>query len=434
MGLLIGAVVLAVVLVAGVVVWALSSGDDSSGTSATPNLRSARGEPLWTWKPKVLSDNYQEDIGIVGGTTKYAVAASKIDSGATVLSVLNAGDGTTERTVTLSDESLTITGCQPLGADDSATVVCWASESGNPRPYVVDLDGGTVAKADVQGSDYAVTGGNYVLVDSDTVYSGSAKGKNFSLSGVTVRSTYPPVNGSPVIDITEGDSITLRAIATGESIVGFTKNSIDETWQPFRNGFVVRKTTADSSDPAKFTFYDSTGNITADLSGEWTLPPMPTTGVIPAAVPPVPILVDDADRRIAAFDPDSGKKLWEKNYQSESVVSVQGIGDTIVLSSSANEFEWFNASDGSGGPIYVPPKSGQAGAPLGGDGSSFAMLSLPAYGGAGSQELLVFGKDKSSPSWQMRVPSTGQYPGAPVIAGGKVYAGGGLKFGDRRIL
>ncbi len=433
-GLLIGAVVLAVVLVAGIVTWALSSGDDSSGTSATPNLKSARSEPLWTWKPKVLSDNYQEDIGIVGGTSEYAIAASKIDSGATVLSVLNAADGTTERTVTLSDKSLTITGCQPLGDDDSATVVCWASESGDPQPYVVDLGRGTVAKADAQGSDYAVTGNDYVLVDSDAVYSGSAKGKNFSLTGVTVRSSYPPVNGSPVINLTEGTATTLRGIATGETIVGFNENSTDQTWQPFRNGFVVRKPADNSSDPAQFTFYDSTGNITADLSGEWTLPTIPTGGVIPPSVPAVPILVNDDDRRIAAFDPSSGKKLWEENYQSASADSVQGIGETIVLRSSANEFEWFNVSDGSGGPIYVPPKSGQAGVPLGGDGTSFAMLSVPANGGAGSQELLVYGQGGSSPKWQLRVPSTDKTPGAPVIAGGKVYAGGALDFGDRRIL
>jgi serine/threonine-protein kinase len=434
-GPLIGALVLVAVLVVCIAAWVLTSDDDPSGTSTTVNLKTARTEPLWTWNPKVLSDNYQEDLGIVGGTPAYAVAVSKIDSGATILSILDTADGKTERTLTLSDKTITITRCQQLGDAKSSTVACWGSDTGNPQPYIVDLTKGTVNKADAEGTAFAVTGPDYILVSSNGVYSGSAKGKNFSQSGVRTRSVYPPVNGSPVINLVDdAGNITLRQIAAGDTIYAFSDDNTDELWLPFRNGFVIRKTGSDSSVAPQFTFYDGTGNITAELSGQWTLPSLPTDSAIPADVPPVPVLVNTDDRLIAAFDPESGKKLWEKSYQSRSVTSVQGLGDTIVLTSSANEFEWFNASDGSGGPIYVPPKGGQAGSPLGGDGSSFAMLSQPAYGGAGSQELMVFGKDKSSPTWQMRVPSTGQYPGAPVIAGGKVYAGGGLKFGDRRIL
>ena len=359
-GPLIGALVLVAVLVVCIAAWVLTSDDDPSGTSTTVNLKTARTEPLWTWNPKVLSDNYQEDLGIVGGTPAYAVAVSKIDSGATILSILDTADGKTERTLTLSDKTITITRCQQLGDAKSSTVACWGSDTGNPQPYIVDLTKGTVNKADAEGTAFAVTG-------PTTFWSRATACIQVRPRQELLPKRCPDTLGVSAGERVTGDqprrrrgNITLRQIAAGDTIYAFSDDNTDELWLPFRNGFVIRKTGSDSSVAPQFTFYDGTGNITAELSGQWTLPSLPTDSAIPADVPPVPVLVSTDDRLIAAFDPESGKKLWEKSYQSRSVTSVQGLGDTIVLTSSANEFEWFNASDGSGGPIYVPPKGGQA--------------------------------------------------------------------------
>ena len=442
--LLIGALVVVVVLVAGAVTTWLFTSDDSDddtpgrGTTLSA-LASPRTEPLWTWAPTVVSDQYQEDLGIVGGTSRYAVAVSKSSSGATILGVLDAAGGKTVRTITLSDRPVAVKRCQQLGDPGSSTLVCWGADVesvGDPQPYVIDVAAGTADKTDAEGDYFAVTGDNYVLVADDGVYGGSAGRKNFAVTGVTVPSSYPVVNGSPVIDLkpsTGSGKESLHRVTDGKAVHTLDDDR-GESWQPFANGFVVRTESSDSDRPPTFTFYDAEGTVTAEMSGEWTLPLPPTDSPIPPSVAPVPVLLNTSQTAIAAFDPVTGKQLWQKSYQIDSPNSAEGFGSKIVLTASGNEFEWFDARDGSGGSMYVPPKGTQAGSPLGSDGVRFAMLSRPAYGGTGPQELLVFEQNNANPIWQMRVPTSGQYPGAPVIAGGKVYAGGGLEFGDRRIL
>ena len=240
---------------------------------------------------------------------------------------------------------------------------------------------------------------------------------------------YPPVNGSGDQPRRRRGNITLRQIAASDTIYTFSDDNTDELWLPFRNGFVIRKTGSDSSVAPQFTFYDGTGNITRqELSGQWTLPSLPTDSAIPADVPPVPVLVSTDDRLIAAFDPESGK-LAVGEELSIAVRHVRaGSGDTIahLLGQRVRMVQRLRriraaryTTQGRPGRITARRRR-----PVVRDALA-ARLRWCRFPGA---DGLPAGQSPESDIGRCVSRPTGQYPGAPVIAGGKVYAGGGLKF------
>ncbi len=443
--LLLGAFVTVLLLVAGVVgARLLTSGGGSTSPSASgptagvllPDLTSPRTAPAWTWKPAAVGSGAQVDVGIVGGTSEYAVAVSKSDSGATVLGVLDADDGTTVRTITLSDQNLGVRRCRQLGDTSSARMVCFAADpaGGGTNPYLVDLDAGSAKKVDTSGAEFAVTGDNFVVASAGAVYSGTFAGKSFALDDVLVPEAFPPVYGSPVVAVQQQSdgTTTLRRVTDGKVVYSFAADSADASWQPFLNGFVVRK---DSPTAPTLTFFDAQGGATAEISGDWTLPNPSTDNLIPGAVAAVPILLSSSGKLIAGFDAKTGKVRWQKNYRMDTPAWINGYGTRVLLGASANEYESFDCYDGNGGPIVVPQDGTQAGTPMGTDGTRFAVLSRPQkFGGAGKLELLVYAPGSPDPLWRMPIPTTRENPGISVQGGGRVYAGGGLDFADGRII
>lgn len=452
-GLLLGALAVVFLLVAGVVgARMLTSGDDGSGggTSASggpaasrpsvgvtlPDLTSPRTAPSWIWKPRSVGSSGQSDVGIVGGTGKYAVAVSKSTAGATFLSVLDAADGATVRTIALSDQNLGVRRCRQLGDTSSTRMVCFAADNagGGTSPYVVDLAAGTARKVDASGPEFAVSDTNFVVASESTVYSGTFTGRSFALDNVVVPDAFPPAYGSPVIAVRQQSdgTTTLRRVADGKVVYRFAADSSDASWQPYLNGFVVRK---DSPTTPTLTFFDAHGAVTAEISGDWTVPAPSTDNLIPGAIAAVPILLDTTGKRVAGFDAKTGKVRWQKNYQMQTPMWINGYGTKVLLGASASEYESFDCYDGTGGRIVVPRDGTQAGTPMGTDGTRFAILSRPeVFGGPGKHELLVYAPGNPDPLWRMPVTTTRDNPGIAVQGGGKVYAGGGLDFADRRIL
>lgn len=448
-GLLLGALVAVILLVAGVVGVRMLTADGGGGSpSGGPSadrpsagvmladLTSPRTAPVWKWKPQSVGSGTQVDSGIVGSTSKYAVAVSKSDSGATVLGVLDADDGVTVRTITISDGDVDVRRCRQLGASSVTRMVCFAVDTaaGGTNPYVVDLAAGTARKVDATGSEFAVTGDNFVVASDNAVYSGSFSGQSFALDNVTVPEAFPPVYGSPVVAVqSKSDgTTTLQRVSDGKVVYSFAADSTDASWQPFLNGFVVRK---DSPTAPTLTFFDAHGTVTAEIGGDWTLPAPSADNLIPGAVAAVPILLKSAGKLIAGFDAKTGKVRWQKNYRMDTPAWINGYGTRVLLGASASEYESFDCYDGTGGRILVPQDGAQAGTPMGTDGTRFAVLSRPQkFGGPGKLELLVYAPESQDPLWRMPIADTRENPGISVQGGGGVYAGGGLDYADRRIL
>ena len=453
--LLIGALVVVLVLVTGSVgTWLLwpDDGPDDDGTAGPAanrlavgatlaDLKMPRTEPIWRWSPKVLSTARQDNHGIIGGTSNYAIAASNVDSGTAILSVLDAADGTTIRTITLSSNSR-VRRCRQLGDTLSTRMICLAYDetagADDPNTFLVDVVTGAVDTVNVSGSQFMVTGDDYVIAsENNSMYAGSPAGKNFTLEGMAVPEAYPLVSGSPVVavqPVSTGEA-TLRRITDGTIVHNFPTGGSAESWQPFLNGFVVRRNSDDASTPAKLTFFDARGIPTAEIAGDWTVLAQPTENLIPGHVAATPILLDTARKLIASFDPQTGKVLWQKQYQMDSPSWVNGYGTKVLLGASVNEFEWFDCYDGTGGRIAISRDGRQIGTPMGTDGTRFAVLSRPEdFGATGRLELLTFAPGSPDPLWRMPIPAVTSTPGIAVLGSGKVYAGGELRYGNYRIL
>ena len=85
----------------------------------------------------------------------------------------------------------------------------------------------------------------------------------------------------------------------------------------------------------------------------------------------------------------------------------------------------------TGTGVVVPNRTGSA---LSESDTRFAVLAEHNSSQPATQELLVYEPGETGPSWRMTIPVPLYAPGDPVVSAGKVFAGGEMTLGDRRIL
>ena len=103
----------------------------------------------------------------------------------------------TERPSAQSHSAVTVVRrCRQLGDTLSTRMICLAYDetagADDPNTFLVDVVTGAVDTVNVSGSQFMVTGDDYVIAsENNSMYAGSPAGKNFTLEGMAVPEAYP---------------------------------------------------------------------------------------------------------------------------------------------------------------------------------------------------------------------------------------------------
>lgn len=431
-----------------------SATDPAAGMTRVPvsqnlaDLRIRRESPSWVLRTD-SGQSRRGRRGIVGADDKYAFAVGEEGSLAqapTKLIVVDAATGRTDRTITLTDDISTVERCDTLGQHD---LVCWIRPQHSLRgflPALVNLRSDTVKfpVSEDEYSVYAVTGDRFLHSSAKALRLGSSLGVD-NLLTATAHGDFvvDPVDGSPVVHVVDPpEGLNPRLVSLNDGRTVYEKPlRAGFRWQPFATGFAVSEWN-DKLGGEEVAFHDASGHRTAAVTGDWNLIPYGLRRLQNrTTVTSLPILANKDAKVIAAFDPSTGKRLWQHDYELQDLDEVYGFGTKVVAADRSEStdvpatFEWLDCYTGEGGLIDITGLGAfNKVTPLGTDGTRFAVLAEHNSSQPATQELLVYEPGETGPSWRMTIPVPLYAPGDPVVSAGKVFAGGEMTLGDRRIL
>ncbi|MFZ2509756.1 MAG: protein kinase [Gordonia sp. (in: high G+C Gram-positive bacteria)] len=391
-----------------------------------PSLANKPGSPVWDWKPD--HDKWVDGLVLLGGTEKAVVfgearsdfADNKITR-RNILHVVDADTGKTRHSIPVPiDDYVSMDSCQAFTASESA--ICLVdSNSREGYTYVtVDLLAGTVSPVITSaGRQVATTGDTAVIISDDGVVAYGADGRKRWEAAASYPETVDPpapLHGSPVVEVREGDVVTLRSVTDGA--IRYRKDMANDLasagngsllWTPLPDGFAV-------TDGTETVFYDANGRKTSSIRDWQVLRFDERYQRRPGYVTSLPMVVrDDA---IGAVNPATGTLLWQRPIgRPHQNYSAGGFGTHVIITVGGGDSAY---------PIYLVDCYRGTGTAatgidmaeaLGTDGTRLA-ISTNSF-----EQLRVFGPDNKQ-LWDLAAATTTASTDARFVAvGGKVYQG-----------
>ncbi|UQE76329.1 serine/threonine-protein kinase [Gordonia sp. PP30] len=404
------AVVVVIALVVALVV-TLGRGDDGGSARngrllVTPDmasLKSAPTDPKW-----VFTGAGPRSVQAVGGNERYVMMTSDGGSGGATVYVVDARSGKGVHQWTVPGSGVVLSSCHGLEPGDA--VVC-ATDVVEGAYVIIDLATGKLHPLSVgRGGRVIVSGDTVVTIAKSgaiTAYGADGAAKWSAQSSASAWRL--PVEGSPVIALSDGRTFTVREIATGRTV--FSEDAAsgldperESSWGAFRTGFVINAGN-------RVELYNAAGTKTATVEGGWS----PVGYDEGASATGLPVLTDEATKQTATFDPATGKPVATVTWPEPAGLITGAVGTKVVVTfpsagtAASNgdgyPFGWFDAYDGKTGTFDA-----QFGTALGTDGERL-LVSLD------SDSFAAFGIDSSTPLWRQTLDD--RY--TLLAVGGKLY-------------
>lgn len=396
-----------------------------SATAETAPLGAVPSAPRWSVPPNPGLDPRRS--GPVAGDARQVLMRRVVDAKQFV-DVVDAATGRVRHVV---EPGFDVDTCAVAG--NGRTALCAEMDRAG-RSAAIDLETGTVTHftdgipsgsvEDVSDDTYVVLGSpdggtgmtDVRLLGSDgrTVWGDGLRGlTSLSGSGVVV-SQWKESGRSTVVayGITDGRKVLSREYAGDVVVSGYV------------GGLMI-------DDGDRTEIYDSAGRAVARAPAGWRAMQRLLLALAPGArVPSVPILIDRKQRRIAAFSPNDGARIWERPLPEEPACgpaeAVQGVGRKVVLitpvgdatdctPSSARMYAAFDAYTGDPGPRFRFGADDH-GYVVGTDGTHIATASGPL------QRTLTVWNQGPQPLWSREYGDASGGGFAVRAFGGGIYA------------